>query len=131
MVNSPKPLLYRGTQNNGVHTVLTEEAVEVLVQRSKMALILGTHEGTSALLAIAARGTFTFVRADMYDFYRGTVTGTLEERDTWLHGQSLLPSPVGNYVPFSNQINGADLEFVRTPGEVIQAFGLAMVDAQV
>lgn len=89
--------LYRGTVNNGVHTVLTEKAVEALEKRIDLAHELGSFDGTEGLLEIAAAGTFTFVRADEHysNYYRGYVTGTLEELDAWAGGR-LLPSNISN-----------------------------------
>jgi hypothetical protein len=116
--------LYRGTVNNGVHTVLTEAAVAALQQRTDFFKEYGTYAGTEAFLRIAAAGTFSFVRSEHYTtHYRGFATGTLEELDAWAGGH-LLPSPVSNYVPFSNGTRDQDPEFIRTPGEVAAAFNL-------
>jgi hypothetical protein len=118
-------MLYWGSDNNGVHTLLTQEAVNALNQRDELARANGNTEGTEALVRVAARGTFAFVDEYSFKYYRGYVTGTLQELNIWADGLDFPECPHTNYVPFSN--GGYEEEpkdYIRTPGEVITALGL-------
>ncbi len=120
--------LYRGSSNNGVGTILTEAAVEACEARAKFWQEHDTYVGTEKLLAQQIAGTFTFVKAEYYDYhYRGFATGTYDDLNEWVKGSPYEISyqkGVSNYVPFSNQHNWDELEAVRSREEVAEAFGL-------
>ena len=122
---APQPKLFRGRTNNGMHTVLTEEAARADENRKAAACFNGTYDGTEELADITAAGTFTFVEG-MHPYDRGYVTGTLADLDAWSTGLVIGTYSGSNYVPFSNGRNRDERDCIRTAAEVIWAFGLQL-----
>ena len=121
--------LYRGSTNNGVHTVLTEDAVNAyksLIRRGPV----GTNDD---LWTRIAHGTFAFVSETLgVEYFHARITpgpiGCLEELDKW--APALEACPVENYVPFSNGAWENDSQFGQTRERVNAAFDIDVTKAR-
>lgn len=123
-------VLYRGSVNNGVRTILTPAAVSALEAISAFEAEHGTQEGTEALAEIVRRGTLTFVHDNVYGIADGHryYTGTFADFEKWCKGHTLLDYRQGNFVPFSNGRNAEEHpDYVRTPRQVVEMFELGRV----
>jgi hypothetical protein len=117
--------LYRGASNNGVHTVLTEDAVHAYQLIFKNEDRRARDDAAAGMAWVLERGVFCFAQTHIYPTLSSVVVGTLADLDAWTGGH-LECVGFDHYVPFSNGRldDPFDAGYKKTAREVILAFGL-------
>lgn len=123
MASSSKPVVYIGSSNNGVATVLAEWKHSFLKAKADLAELVGWEEAHS-LMPEPTRGTATFVSADRYRLEPARHAGIIGWMSQWLDSDNVevRRAEVGNYVPFSNQLD--ETEWFMRSEEIMNMFGL-------
>lgn len=125
MASEKKSVVYIGSSNNGVATVLAEWKHSFLVAKTELADVVGWEEAHS-LMPEPRTGTATFVNRERARDLRfgGYFTGDFDDMERWLANCEVASERVHNFVPFSNQRYDEEADWRLAPEMIKIMFGL-------